>query len=158
MKNLKPIIVFAFLIFSVLKTNAQFGQNGGFGQNQRGGQGQSGFDQISQGTRDNKPPEESEKSKKERLDKEVAKMKTELNLDELQVIVIQNTLSENQKKQILLFKKETPENEKIAELIALTESTDRKILEFLNKEQKIKYKDLTADRKAKLQELSDRQR
>ena len=65
-------------------------------------------------------------------------------------------MAENQKKQIILFKKEIPQDEKIAEIVALSESTDRKIMEFLNKDQKIKYKDLTADRKAKMQELMDR--
>ena len=147
-----------FLSFSLNSVSAQFGQGGqggGFGQNGRGQSG-GGFDQIGSGQRDNTPTEESDKSKKERLDKEVAKIKDELKLDELQVIVVQNILAENQKKQIILFKKEIPQDEKIAEIVALSESTDRKIMEFLNKDQKIKYKDLTADRKAKMQELMDR--
>ncbi len=158
MKNLKTFLALLALIFSANTINAQFGQGGqggGFGQNGRGQSG-GGFDQIGSGQRDNTPTEESDKSKKERLDKEVAKMKDELKLDELQVIVVQNILAENQKKQIILFKKEIPQDEKIAEIVALSESTDRKIIEFLNKEQKTKYKDLTADRKAKMQELLDR--
>ncbi len=160
MKNLKTLLAILVLIFSINTTFAQFGQGGqggGFGQQNGRGQG-GGFDQIGQGQRDNTPTEESEKSKKERLDKEVAKIKTELKLDELQVIGVQMVLADNQKKQTLLFKKEIPESDKVTELIALSENTDRKINEFLNKEQKMKYKDLTADRKAKMQELADRQR
>ena len=158
MKNLKIFLSLLLLIFSINNISAQFGNNGGFGGQQNGrGQG-GGFEQIGQGQRDDKPTEESEKSKKERLEKEVEKMKIELKLDELQLIGVQIVLAENQKKQIILFKKEISQDEKILELIALSETTDRKINEFLNKDQKIKYKDFTADRKAKLQELADRQR
>ncbi len=158
MKNLKTLLAILLLIFSTNTITAQFGQGGqggGFGQNGRG-QSQGGFDQIGSGQRDTTPTEESDKSKKERLDKEVANIKEELKLDELQVIVVQNILAENQKKQIILFKKEIPQDEKITEIVALSESTDRKIIEFLNKDQKIKYKEITADRKAKMQELLDR--
>lgn len=158
MKNLKIFLSLLLLIFSINNISAQFGNNGGFGGQQNGrGQG-GGLEQIGQGQRDDKPTEESEKSKKERLEKEVEKMKIELKLDELQLIGVQIVLAENQKKQIILFKKEISQDEKILELIALSETTDRKINEFLNKDQKIKYKDFTADRKAKLQELADRQR
>lgn len=159
MKNFKRLLSILLLIFSINTTLAQFGQGGqggGFGGQQNGrGQG-GGFDQIGQGQRDDKPSEESEKSKKERLDKEVAKIKEELKLDELQIIGVQMVLADNQKKQAILFKKEIPQDEKIIEIVALSESTDRKIIEFLSKDQKSKYKDLTADRKAKMQELLER--
>jgi hypothetical protein len=160
MKNLKTILIIIILIFSINSTYAQYGNSGygggygnqGYGQ---GGYGGGRMNQMSQDTH-SKPEVESEKSKKERLDKVVTKLKTDLTLDELQVFAVQGVLVDSMKKQELLFKKEEGQEEKIIEIQALSETTDRKILEFLNKDQKKKYIEMTADRKEKMQEMIDK--
>ena len=162
MKKIQFLIAVAIFLFAASNVSAQFGGQGmGGGMNNQGGYGQGGrISNLASNSipQDTKPAEESDKSKKERLDVEVNKLKTDLKLDELQIIVVRNVLADNQKKQIALFKKEIAESEKITEYIALTENTDRKIKEFLNAEQKLKYVELTADRKEKMQELADKQR
>ena len=161
MKNLKQLFSIFILLFLMNNVSAQFG-NQGMGGGAFGGQGMGGGrinqqqNQIPQTP--SKPEEESEKSKKERLDKIVAKLKTDLTLDDLQVFAVQGVVGESMKKQAALFKKEMPENDKIAEMQALSETTDRKVSEFLNKEQKKKYNEMTAERKEKLQELMERRR
>ena len=161
MKNLKIILAILMFLFSINSITAQFG-NQGYGGGGYGGQGMGGGrmnqmnHQIPQ-TPD-KPAEESEKSRKERLDKIVNKLKTDLTLDELQLYAVQSVISESMKKQTALFKKESAESEKITEMQTLSESTDRKICEFLNKDQKKKYNEMTADRKEKMQELIDKRR
>lgn len=160
MKNLKKLLAVLIILFSINTLTAQFG-NQGYGGGY-GGQGMGGsrmnqmHNQIPQ-TPD-KPAEESEKSKKERLDKIVNKLKVDLTLDDLQVYAVQVVIADSMKKQALLYKKESPENEKIIEIQALSENTDRKICEFLNKEQKKKYVVMTADRNEKMQELIDKRR
>ncbi len=161
MKNIKLLLAILLLVFSTNSILAQFGQDNGFGgQGMGGGMGGGRMNQMNQGIPQtpSKPEEESEKSKKERLDKTVNKLKTELTLDELQVYAVQGVISENMKKQAALFKKEISDDEKIQELQALSETTDRKINEFLNKEQKKKYIEITAERKEKMQEMMDKRR
>lgn len=156
MKNIKLFFTILILTFSINNMFAQFGQQGGgFGQNgvNRGSQG--GFDNIGQSTPD-KPSEMSEKEKKQNVDKVMDNLKKELKLDELQVIGIQSVIYQNVTKQNALFKKEISQDEKIIEMQGLSDTTDRKIIEFLNKDQKTKYKEMTLERKEKLQELVDR--
>ena len=158
MRNLKTLLSILLLIFSINTISAQYGNGGyGGGYGNQGGYGNNRMSQMSHNIPQNdKPEEESEKSKKERLEKIVEKLKTELILDELQVYAVRTVVEESMKKQAVLFKKEKSQDEKIADFQALSESTDRKILEFLNKDQKIKYTAMNADRKEKLQELSDK--
>lgn len=154
MKSIK--LFCTIFIFSINNMFAQFGQQGGgFGQNgvNRGSQG--GFDNIGQSTQD-KPTEMTEKEKKQNVDKVMENLKKELKLDELQVIGVQSVIYQNVTKQNALFKKEISQDEKIIEMQGLSDTTDRKIIEFLNKDQKIKYKEMTLERKEKLQELVDR--
>lgn len=154
MKNIKTILSILFLIFSINTISAQFG-NQGIGN--QGGYGNNRMSQMNNNIPQNdKPAEESEKSKKERLDKVVEKLTKDLTLDELQVYGVRAVVEDSMKKQAAIFKKEKSQDEKIEDLQALAESTDRKIVEFLNKEQKLKYNEMNAERKEKLQELSDK--
>ncbi len=154
MFKIKILVSVFIIIFSINNLSAQFGQQGGgFGQNgvNRGSQG--GFDNIGQPSTPDKPSEMTEKEKKQAVDKILVNLKKELTLDELQVIGVQNVLYVNVTKQDKLFKKEISQEEKIIEMQGISDNTDRKIIEFLNKTQKTKYLELSADRKAKLQEM-----
>lgn len=128
-------------------TFAQFGQQqGGFGQQQGGfgdsnprfGGGQSNRNGIP--TEDKSTEVESEKNKKERFDKIINKFKKELTLDDLQVFAVSGVIKESFKKQEIVLKKETSEQEKMEEIKEITEISNRKVLEFLNKDQKVKFK------------------
>ncbi len=157
MFKIKSLVSIFIIIFSINNVVAQFGQQGsGFGQNgvNRGSQG--GFDNIGQPSTPDKPSEMTEKEKKQAVDKILVNLKKELTLDELQVIGVQNVLYVNVTKQDKLFKKEISQEEKIIEMQGISDNTDRKIIEFLNKTQKVKYLELSADRKAKLQEMVDK--
>lgn len=160
MKKLNVFFLVLIMSFSVNSIFAQFGNNmngGGYGN--QGGMGGSRMGQMNHNIPQNdKPEEESDKSKKERLDKAVLKLKTDLTLDELQVYAVKAVVEDSMKKQTALFKKEGSEIEKLEEFQALSESTDRKILEFLNKEQKAKYIEQNSTKKEKIQELLDRRR
>ena len=81
-----------------------------------------------------------EKSRAEQLDKIIAKLKTVLTLDELQVIAIRNEITSNSKNIDIVIKKETSEEEKGKEVKALMEKTEVVINSYLNKDQKEKYK------------------
>ena len=74
------------------------------------------------------------------MDKIIAKLKTELTLDELQVIAIRNEITSNSKNIDIVIKKETSEEEKGKEVKALMEKTEVVINSYLNKDQKEKYK------------------
>jgi hypothetical protein len=67
------------------------------------------------------------------------RIQPELILDELQVIAISNILTESIKTQGMLIKAEVSQDEKIKNITVLSETTDRKIMELLNKDQKEKY-------------------
>jgi hypothetical protein len=69
----------------------------------------------------------------------IERIKPELTLDELQVIAISNILTESIKTQGMLIKAEVSQDDKIKNIKALSETTDRKIMELLNKDQKEKY-------------------
>jgi hypothetical protein len=123
---------------------AQFGQQGGYGQ-QQGGFGQSNprFG-AGQSNRNPVPTEEnsaeSEKSKKERFDKIMARLKKELTLDDLQFFAVSGVIKESFKKQEAIMKKEISEQEKTEEIKGVSEISNTKVLEFLNKDQKVKFK------------------
>lgn len=80
----------------------------------------------------------------------IEKLTNLLNLDELQVIVITKSLKEGQKKQVVIRGKENSQEVKIAQQNLVLESTDRQIMDFLNKGQKEKFKALIDERNTKL--------
>jgi hypothetical protein len=134
MKKIEKIIIGIFLLFSSQITFAQYG-NGGYGNNgsQFGNNNRAGQDFPT----DNKPkPVPVE----ETVAKTMVQIKEALNLDALQEIAISNLLIDNMKAQGVILKREgSTDEEKIEDLQVLTETTDRKIKEFLNAEQKEKY-------------------
>lgn len=88
---------------------------------------------------------EIEKAKAEQLDKYVAYLKTELSLDELQVIAIKNEVATNIKNIDIVTKKETSEEDKSKEIKALMDRTEVVINSYLNAAQKEKYKILVEE-------------
>lgn len=84
-------------------------------------------------------PEEIEKDRNDRIEKFVTKLKTELTLDELQVIVIRNELIANSKNIEIVMKKEDAPEDKSTEVKALMDKTEIAIKSYLNKGQKEKY-------------------
>lgn len=145
---LKKIILLTIIGLYSNLSFGQFGQQGGFGQQQGGfgqanprfGSGQSNMNPIP--TDDRVAEGESEKSKKDRFDKIMSKFKKDLTLDDLQFFAISGVVKDGFKKQEIVLKKESSEQEKIDEIKEITEISNRKVLEFLNKDQKIKFKSM----------------
>jgi len=93
--------------------------------------------------------EEFEKNKNQNIDKTVAVLKNDLQLDALQEIAIKQLLNDNIIKQGIIVKKEENQEEKIKALKSLSETTDSKIIALLNKEQKEKFLELKEAKKNK---------
>lgn len=134
MKAIQTALVSAFVLLSINTVSAQYGNNG-YG-NGYGGAGYSRNSGMSQDRSQEKPKEIPVEVT---VGKIMEKLKTELTLDALQEIAISNVLKESIKAQGILIKGEGSQDDKTKEFQALSETTDRKIKEFLNKEQKEKY-------------------
>lgn len=144
MKNLK-IIFYTIIIFSFTTVSAQYGYNNGYG-NGYGNSGGYGRQRL-----DSEIRSEPEKPQEIPVDVTVGeimqKMKTALKLDVLQEIAISNVLKESIRDQGILIKDEkSSPDQKNKEFEALVETTNRKVNEFLNPDQKEKYKDFIADK------------
>lgn len=137
---MKPMKFLLFVLFIVLFSNtvsAQFGNGGfdnGFGNNN--GNNRRMNNTMDQARTQEKPREIPVEVTVAKI---VEKIKVELILDELQVIAISNILTESIKTQGMLIKAEVSQEEKIKNITVLSETTDRKIMELLNKDQKEKY-------------------
>jgi hypothetical protein len=89
---------------------------------------------------DRQPQKPREIPVEETVGKIMDQFKTEINLDELQVIAISNVFTESIREQGILLKNESNSQEdKIKEIQALSETTNRKIMGFLNPDQKEKF-------------------
>jgi len=135
------------MLLSIDTASAQYGNNGysngggggGYGRNNR-------MNQMPQGPSQDKPKEIPVEVT---VGKIMEKLKPELNLDVLQEIAISNVLIESIRSQGILLKAETAQEQKIKEIQALSETTDRKINDFLNEDQKVKYKALNEESNTK---------
>jgi hypothetical protein len=132
---MKTYTLFFFWFFVTISATAQYGNN-------YGGGGMYGNRNGMRGMPNNtKPSEESiEKEKTARLDKLIEKLKTELTLDELQVIAIKNEISASSKKMGILMKSSESDEDKSKEMQNLNESMEKNINSYLNATQKEKYK------------------
>jgi hypothetical protein len=107
--------------------------------------------------RNEKSAEEIEKERAENIDKSVEYLKTELKLDELQIIVIRKEIETSSKKIYAVIKnEEISEEDKTKEIEAISDKTDTTINTFLNAEQKEKYKKFIENRKEKLEKMKDK--
>jgi len=139
------ILVFGLLSFTA---SAQYGgyNNGyGYGNGYGSGYGRGGgmgMDRSmmagpSQGT----PSKPKETPPEEIAAMIMDQMKPQVNLDELQAIAISNVLADSIREQGILLKNESSsQDQKIEQIKALKESTDKKISAFLNPDQIEKYK------------------
>jgi hypothetical protein len=140
MKLIPKIVVNLFILFSFNIAFAQYGN--GYGNNGYGndaGYGNNRMNQTSQ--MDQESQHESEKAipVEVTVAKIMAEMTPEINLDELQQIAISNVLKESLNNQGRILKQSSNQEDQLENFKILAETTDRKILEFLNKDQKEKY-------------------
>ena len=142
MKLFQTILIALFVLVFSETASAQYGNgyNNGYGNGYGNGNG------YGSGRRMNTGMDESmsqQKPKEIPIEVTVAKimeqLKPALNLDALQEIAIANIVTENIKTQGMLLKAETSQEDKMTNIKALSETTDRKINELLNKDQKEKY-------------------
>ena len=98
-----------------------------------------------------KTPEDIEKERAEGINKTVERLTKDLSLDDLQVIVIKKEIESSAKSIYAVMKSETSDEDKIKEVEAINEKTDRTINTFLNDEQKVKYKKFIDDRKERME-------
>lgn len=134
----KIFLLFLFLAVNTAAT-AQPGYGGYGGRGGRNANYNGGMMQQQQ--RNNGPSKkEIEKSKEEAVDKTLERLKKELNLDELQVIVIRKIVEDDQKSRgAIIANKEISDEEKVKEITSLTERTNFQITSYLKPDQKEKY-------------------
>ena len=144
MKNTHTFLVFAILLLSITSISAQYGGNG-YGNNGYGGNGGGynrggGMNQMGGGMHQGGQPEKPKEVPPEEIAaKLIEQMKPALSLDELQAIAISNVLIENIRTQGVLLKQDFSNEDQMKNFQALSETTDRKINQFLSQEQKEKY-------------------
>ncbi|MCG9793348.1 hypothetical protein [Flavobacterium algicola] len=139
MIKLNPFLLLIVFLFTVSAANAQYGNsyNNGYGNNNGYGSGRM--------DRSNQVQDAPEKPKEIPVEVTVGeimkKMTPELKLDALQEIAIGNVLKESIREQSIILKDEqVGQEQKFKEITALSETSTRKINEYLNQEQKDLYK------------------
>lgn len=143
MNKTQFFFVLAFIILSFNTALAQYGYGNGYGRGYGNGYGNGmGMSQVEQNSM--KPKEIPVEVT---VGKIMEKLKPELNLDELQTIAIGNVYTDIIKSQTAIMKDEKlSQQEKSDEIKALFEVNERKVNEYLNEEQKQKYKALKEER------------
>ncbi|MDP5199569.1 hypothetical protein [Flavobacterium sp. DG2-3] len=147
---MKPTNIFFLLIFTLCCFNlasAQYGGGyGGYNNGYGGGYGRGGGMGMDRSMMAGAGQQGSQSKPKETPPEETAgmiveQMKPQVNLDELQAIAITNVLADSVREQGILLKNESSsQDQKIEQIKALRESTDKKITAFLNPDQVEKYK------------------
>ena len=140
MKPIPKIVVNLFILFSFNIAFAQYGN--GYGNNGYGngnGYGSNSMGQMSQMDQGSQQEGEKVIPVEVTVSKIMKEMTPAINLDELQVIAISNVLKESINTQGRILKLNATQEEQMENFKILGETTDRKILEFLNKDQKVKY-------------------
>jgi hypothetical protein len=153
MKTIRKLFVIVFLLFSISNLSAQY--NNGYGGNGYGSNGYGRSNQMNSGM-GQEPSKPKEIPVEVTVGKIMEKLKTEINLDELQVIAISNILTESIRSQGIIIKQESSQADKINNIKALSEITDSKVMILLNKEQKEKYIALTEEMKNPKKSKSDK--
>lgn len=150
MKTLKAILLLVLLFFGVNSGSAQFGGMYGGGMNQM--QNQQSMQNTNNYGR-NKSSEDLDKEREANLAKSIEKISKDLNLDDLQIIVVKKEIEASSKSIFAISKSEASDEDKIKEMDAINEKTDRIINTFLNADQKTKYKKYIDDRKERMEKL-----
>lgn len=154
MKTLKFILV--TFLFALSSANAQYGYGNGSGYGGGSSMNRQSIQNTNNFGRNEKTPDEIEKERVENINKAIERLKIELNLDDLQVIVIKKEIEANSKSLMVVSKSESPVEEKIKEMEAINEKTDRTINTFLNEEQKLKYKKFIEERNERMDKIKNK--
>lgn len=143
MNKTQFIFILALILISFNTSFAQYGYGNGYGNSYGGyGMGRNSMSQMDQA--DAKPKEIPAEVT---VGKIMEKLKPELNLDELQTIAIANVYTDIIKSQTAIMKDEKlSQQQKSDEIKALFEVNERKVNEYLNEEQRQKYKALKEER------------
>ena len=129
-------LFFILMAFTSLEAQVGYGNNGY-------GRRNSGFNNSNNGSMMSNQPNgmDSQKSAQINIDKIIVKLKTDLNLDDLQVFGITKVITDsNKSREVALKKNEASQDDLIKELAAISEKTNREINSMLSKAQKVKYK------------------
>lgn len=147
MKPIQTLYVLVFSLFFFNSVSAQYGNgyNNGYGNGYNSGYGRGsgmGMDRsMMAGQQQGTPSKPKEIPAEETAARIVDAMRPEVKLDDLQAIAITNVLADSLREQGILLKNESSSQEqKIEQVKALRESTDKKIGAFLNPDQIDKYK------------------
>ena len=138
MKSTTQFIASLIILLSINSVAAQYGNNGYGGNGYGNGYG-SGMNQMGAMNQRSEPEKPKEVPAEEIVAKYMEDMKPAVGLDELQTIAISNVLIESVNAQGRISKLNLSQEDLMNEYKALTENTDRKINNFLNKDQKDKY-------------------
>ena len=129
-------LCFILMAFTSLEAQVGYGNNGY-------GRRNSGFNNSNNGSMMSNQPNgmDSQKAAQINIDKIIVKLKTDLNLDDLQVFGITKVITDsNKSREVALKKNEASQDDLIKELAAISEKTNREINSMLSKAQKVKYK------------------
>jgi hypothetical protein len=147
MKTKNKFLASLIILITTYSVSAQYGNNGyggyggnGYGSNNRMNQ-MGGMNQRSE------PEKPKEIPNEEIVAKYMEEVKPALSLDELQTIAISNVLLESVNAQGRILKLNLSQDEQMKEFQLLSENTDKKINNYLNKDQKDKYIAFKEDRK-----------
>lgn len=149
MKTTKTFLAGLFMLLSITTISAQYG-NSGYGGGGYGGNGYGsggGMNQMGGMNQRSQPEKPKEIPAEETVAKVMEDMKPAVGLDELQVIAISNVLIESLNTQGRILKQDSTQDEQMKDFQALSENTDRQIMNFLNTDQKEKYLAFKEDRK-----------
>jgi hypothetical protein len=147
MNKTQFFFVLAFIFISFNTAFAQYGYGNGYGGGYGGYGNGMGMGRNSMSQMDQTSSKPKEIPAEVTVGKIMEKLKPELNLDELQTIAISNVYIDIIKSQTAIMKDEKlSQEEKSNEIKALFEVNERKVNEYLNEEQKQKYKTLKEER------------
>ena len=144
MKTVQAAFVY-FLLLSFCTMSAQYGNNG-YGNNGYGNNGYGRGNSMNQMSQNREPQKPEEIPVEVTVAKIMERMTPSLELDALQEIAVANVITESIRSQGILMKDDSNQEQKLKEFQALSETTDRKIKEFLNADQIEKYKAMKDDR------------
>lgn len=149
MKTITLYIASLILLISINTVSAQYGNNG-YGGGGYGGNGYGSNNRMNQmgGMNQRSEPEKPKEIPNEEIvAKFMEEVKPALSLDELQHIAISNVVLESVNAQGRILKLNLTQEEQMKEFQLLSENTDKKINNYLNKDQKDKYLAFKEDRK-----------
>jgi hypothetical protein len=138
MKTTTILLASLFILISINTVSAQYGNNGYGGNGYGNGYGNS-MNQMGAMNQRSQPEKPKEIPTEEIVAKYMEDMKPAVGLDELQVIAISKVLVESVNAQGRISKLNLSQEDLMKEYKLLTEGTDKKILNYLNKDQKDKY-------------------